>query len=185
MRALPCKRQGMVQGARPGRLGEAGAATLEFERAVEIGERKGIRPEANMPGWTEIARYLHVSTFADWDAVGRWYWNLVKDQLIVDAKIRAAVNEVLLSLPEGADERAKVRALYKHVITSTRYVGLEFGIHGFKPYRVTQIVRRGFGDCKDKASLLYAMFREAGIDAHIVLTRGERSELAELAANLL
>ena len=35
-----------------------------------IGERKGIRPEANMPGWTEIARYLHVSTFADWDAVG-------------------------------------------------------------------------------------------------------------------
>ncbi len=136
-----------------------------------IGERKGIRPEANMPGWTEIARYLHVSTFADWDAVGRWYWNLVKDQLIVDAKIRAAVNEVLLSLPEGADERAKVRALYKHVITSTRYVGLEFGIHGFKPYRTTDVYDRRFGDCKDKASLLKVMLGEAGIKSHLVLVR--------------
>ena len=136
-----------------------------------VGERKGIRPEANMPGWTEIAKYLHVSTFADWDAVGRWYWSLVKDQLIVDAKIRAAVNEVLLGLPEGADERAKVRALYKHVITSTRYVGLEFGIHGFKPYRTTDVYDRRFGDCKDKASLLKVMLGEAGIQSHLVLVR--------------
>ena len=140
-----------------------------------VGERKGIRPESNMPGWTEIARYLHVSTFSDWDAVGRWYWSLVKDQLVVDAKIRAAVHEVLLSLPDSKDpkaaELAKVRALYKHVITSTRYVGLEFGIHGFKPYRTTDVYDRRFGDCKDKASLLKVMLAEAGITSHLVLVR--------------
>ena len=54
---------------------------------------------------------------------------------------------------------------------NTRYVGLEFGIHGYMPYRVPLIVQRGFGDCKDKASLLYTMLREAGIDARIVLVR--------------
>jgi transglutaminase-like putative cysteine protease len=124
-----------------------------------------------MPGWTEIARYLHVSTFKDWDAVGRWYWNLVREQLVVDAKIKAAVQEVLKGLPKGADERAKVRALYKHVITSTRYVGLEFGIHGFKPYRTTDVYDRRFGDCKDKASLLKVMLAEAGIASHLVLVR--------------
>ncbi|HEY0135352.1 MAG TPA: DUF3857 domain-containing protein, partial [Nannocystis sp.] len=138
---------------------------------LTVGERKGIRAENNMPGWTEIARYLHVSTFSDWDAVGRWYWNLVKEQLVVDAKIRAAVNEVLAGLPKGADERAKVRALYKHVIVSTRYVGLEFGIHGFKPYRTTDVYDRRFGDCKDKASLLKVMLGEAGIKSHLVLVR--------------
>jgi tetratricopeptide (TPR) repeat protein/transglutaminase-like putative cysteine protease len=138
---------------------------------LTVGERRGIRPENNMPGWTEIARYLHVSTFSDWDAVGRWYWNLVKEQLVDDAKIRAAVNEVLAGLPKGADERAKVRALYKHVIVSTRYVGLEFGIHGFKPYRTTDVYDRRFGDCKDKASLLKVMLGEAGIKSHLVLVR--------------
>ena len=138
---------------------------------LTVDDRKGIRPEANMPGWTEIARYLHVSTFKDWDAVGKWYWNLVREQLVVDAKIKAAVQDVLKGLPKGADERAKVRALYKHVITSTRYVGLEFGIHGFKPYRTTDVYDRRFGDCKDKASLLKVMLAEAGIASHLVLVR--------------
>ncbi|MFY0531425.1 hypothetical protein [Nannocystis pusilla] len=64
-----------------------------------------------------------------------------------------------------------MRALYKHVITSTRYVGLEFGIHGFKPYRTTDVYDRRFGDCKDKASLLKVMLAEAGIASHLVLVR--------------
>jgi tetratricopeptide (TPR) repeat protein len=138
---------------------------------VQMGERRGVKPEPGMPGWTELIKYLHVSTYSDWDAVGRWYWGLVKDQLVVDAKIRAAVKEVLAGLPKNASERDKVRALYKHVITSTRYVGLEFGIHGFKPYRTTDVYDRRFGDCKDKASLLKVMLGEAGIASNLVLVR--------------
>ncbi len=159
------------------------AGTTIYKLAVD--ERKGIRPEPNMPGWTEIARYLHVSTFSDWNAVGRWYWSLVKDQLIVDAKIRAAVREVIAGLPKDADERSRVRALYKHVITSTRYVGLEFGIHGFKPYRTTDVYDRRFGDCKDKASLLKVMLAEAGITSHLVLVRTrDQGTVGEAPASL-
>lgn len=138
---------------------------------AHVGERRGVKPEPGMPGWTELVKYLHVSTYSDWDAVGRWYWGLVKEQLVVDAKIRAAVKEVLAGLPKNASERDKVRAIYKHVITSTRYVGLEFGIHGFKPYRTTDVYDRRFGDCKDKASLLKVMLAEAGIASHLVLVR--------------
>jgi tetratricopeptide (TPR) repeat protein len=165
----------------PATPGPAGTTVYK----LVVGERKGIRPEPNMPGWTEIARYLHVSTFKDWDAVGRWYWNLVREQLVVDAKIKAAVQEVLRSLPKDADERAKVRALYKHVITSTRYVGLEFGIHGFKPYRTTDVFDRRFGDCKDKASLLKVMLAEAGIASHLVLVRTrDQGTLGKVPASL-
>lgn len=133
--------------------------------------RPGIRREANMPGWTEIAGYLHVSTYADWDAVGRWYWGLVKEQLTVDAKIRGGVAAALATLPATASEAAKVAAIYEHVITTTRYVGLEFGIHGYKPYRTTDVYDRRFGDCKDKASLLKVMLAEAGIESNLVLVR--------------
>jgi transglutaminase-like putative cysteine protease/tetratricopeptide (TPR) repeat protein len=131
----------------------------------------GIRPEANMPGWTEIARYLHVSTYDSWDAVGRWYWGLVREQLVVDAKIRAGVQGAIAGLGPAASEREKVAAIYRHVIESTRYVGLEFGIHGYKPYRTTDVYDRRFGDCKDKASLLKVMLAEVGIKAHLVLVR--------------
>ena len=57
---------------------------------------------------------------------------------------------------------------------STRYVGLEFGIHGFKPYPVEQVLTRRFGDCKDKASLMHALLEAAGIDSRIVLLRMRR-----------
>ena len=79
----------------------------------------------------------------------------------------------------------KVQRIHNWVIRNTRYVGLEFGIHGYKPYRVPLIVQRGFGDCKDKASLMYAMFREAGIDARIVLVRTRRNgSISDLPASL-
>ncbi|MBX7083240.1 MAG: DUF3857 domain-containing protein, partial [Nannocystaceae bacterium] len=145
----------------------------------------GIKPEQGMPGWIEVTEFLHASTYATWDDVGRWYWGLVKEQLIVDEPIRKAVAGVLATLPPGADEAAKVAAIYEHVVRNTRYVGLEFGIHGYKPYRTTDVYSRRFGDCKDKASLLKVMLAEAGIDSHLVLVRTrDQGNVPKLPASL-
>ncbi|MEM7154981.1 MAG: DUF3857 domain-containing protein [Myxococcota bacterium] len=138
---------------------------------LERNDVPGLKAESAMPGWTEIADYLHVSTYRNWDDVGRWYWNLVNEQLVVDDKIREGVANAIASLPPDASERDKVDAIYEHVVRNTRYVGLEFGIHGYKPYRTTDIYSRRFGDCKDKASLLKVMLAEVGIDSHLVLVR--------------
>ena len=67
-----------------------------------------------------------------------------------------------------------VAALYGFVVTQTRYVGLEFGIHGYKPYRVDQVLERRFGDCKDKASLTHALLEAVGLDSKLVLLRMRR-----------
>ena len=72
------------------------------------------------------------------------------------------------------DARARARRSTTSSSTGTRYVGLEFGIHGYKPYKVTQVLARRFGDCKDKASLMVALLREVGIDAELVLVRTRR-----------
>jgi cellulose synthase operon protein C len=128
--------------------------------------------EGGMPGLTETAPYLHVSTYKGWEDVGRWYWGLIKDQLYADESLKRTVRELV----KGAkDNREKVQRIHRWVVSNTRYVGLEFGIHGYMPYRVPLIVQRGFGDCKDKASLMYTMLREAGVDARIVLVRTRRN----------
>jgi hypothetical protein len=69
------------------------------------------------------------------------------------------------------DDAAKVRAIYDYVVQKTRYVALEFGIHGYKPYRCAQIFARGFGDCKDKATLIVTMLGALGIKATPVVVR--------------
>jgi cellulose synthase operon protein C len=136
--------------------------------ATEIAK---VDAEPAMPGTAETAPYLHVSTYASWAEVSAWYWHLVEDQLTADDDVRRTARGLVT--PSMNDE-ARVRAIYNFVVANTRYVGLEFGIHGYKPYKVTQVLARRFGDCKDKASLLLALLREVGIEADLVLVRTRR-----------
>lgn len=140
----------------------------EVEHIFEAIDVPPIAREQGMPPLAEVAPVLHVSTFQSWEELGEWYWNLVRDQLELDASQRATAEE----LTEGLQgDEAMVRAIHRHVVQSVRYVALEFGVHRFKPYRVSDIERRGFGDCKDQASLMIAMLRHVGVDAEIVLLR--------------
>lgn len=126
-----------------------------------------IAPEPWMPPWPEILGHVHVSTFKTWDEVGSWYWGLVREQFDVDDEVRKKAREITKGL---TDDRSKVRAVYKYA-TETRYVALEFGIEGIRPRRSAQTLARGWGDCKDKATLIVTMLRELGIPATIVLVR--------------
>ena len=131
-----------------------------------------IHSEPNMPGYTEVSPYLLVSTFDSWDDVGHFWWGLAAEQLVPDAGLIRTVHELVDDAP---DVRTKVARIYAWATDHVRYVGLELGIHGFQPYRVADIVQRGFGDCKDTASLLYTMLTIAGIDARVALVRTTRN----------
>jgi tetratricopeptide (TPR) repeat protein len=128
--------------------------------------------EPSMPGSSDLYAYVHVSTYANWDDVSRFYWGLVKDQLKGTHEIRAAAQEAIRNA--GPDEASRIRAVYDYVVSNTRYVALEFGIHSFKPYPVETILSRRFGDCKDKAALMHAMLESLGIDSRLVLLRTRR-----------
>jgi tetratricopeptide (TPR) repeat protein len=164
------------------------------EHRWTVRDLPAIRPEPGMPGWSEVAPYLHVSTYRGWDEVGRFYWSLVREQLAPTAEIRSLAARLAAEAiaerrergdPAGGDELAVVQAIHRFVVTNTRYVGLELGIHGFKPYRVDQVLERRFGDCKDKASLTHALLEAVGIDARLVLLRTRRmGRIAEQPASL-
>ena len=58
-----------------------------------------------------------------------------------------------------------VARLHKEV----RYTGLEFGEAALQPQTATEVLKRHYGDCKDKAAMLVAMLRAEGIDADMAL----------------
>jgi len=147
---------------------------------VRVWERRGmpkIEQEPNMPPLQEVAPSIQVSTFKDWNAFARWYWNLVKKQIEVSDEMRAKIKELVLG---KATRDEKIRAIYNFVVTDVRYNDKwEFGVHGFKPYNATSIFARRFGDCKDKATLIVTMLGELGIPAYPVLIEGESHRGAE------
>ncbi|HKV93252.1 MAG TPA: DUF3857 domain-containing protein [Candidatus Angelobacter sp.] len=124
--------------------------------------------EPHSPGITEISPYVHVSTMGDWKQLGAWYADLIRPQFTLDPSLESELEQ---TIKEAHSDREKIAAIQEFVLRSTHYVALEFGIYSYKPYPVSQIYARRFGDCKDKASLMIALLRAAGIEAEIALVR--------------
>jgi transglutaminase-like putative cysteine protease len=86
---------------------------------------------------------------------------------------------------DSTTELDKVKAVYNWVVDNTRYVALEFGIYGFKPRRCVKTINRGWGDCKDKATVIVTLLKELGIAADIVIVRtGMRGAFDSKVASL-
>jgi tetratricopeptide (TPR) repeat protein/transglutaminase-like putative cysteine protease len=165
------------------------------EHRWSAGPAPRIEPEPGMPPPTEVGRFLHLSTFSSWEEVGEFYRGLVRDPLRLTPEVREAAERIAAAAlprrspgkpPTREEAAALVRAVYGFVVTQVRYVGLEFGIHGYKPYAVDQVLQRRFGDCKDKASLMHALLEALGIDSRLVLLRMKRlGNLPEAPASLV
>jgi transglutaminase-like putative cysteine protease/thioredoxin-like negative regulator of GroEL len=124
--------------------------------------------EPHSPGVTEISPYVHISTQGDWKQLGSWYADLVRPQFALDQPLQSELARLTKGLHS---DKEKISAIQEFVLRNTHYVALEFGIYSYKPYPVSQIYARRFGDCKDKASLMIALLRAAGIEAEIALVR--------------
>jgi cellulose synthase operon protein C len=128
----------------------------------------GIVLEPGAPGLTEVVPFVSISSANEWSALADWYWDLVENQLVTSTEIEETVEALVAGVTDPVE---RVQRIYAYVVRNTRYVGLEFGIHGYKPYRTTECFARRFGDCKDTASLLKVMLELAGIPTHLVLVR--------------
>jgi transglutaminase-like putative cysteine protease len=151
---------------------------------VYVWEKKDIAAlvrEDRSPSWSEQGAYVHVSNFANWQELGKWYADLIRPQFELNAELQQVVAEIVDRHPNRLD---RVEAIDDLVLKRTRYEALEVGVYRFKPYPVTQTFVRGFGDCKDKSALMVALLRASGIDAEIALlrTRGLGEILPEPAS---
>ena len=148
-------------------------STAEGERVTffELRDVPRIYSETDQPGFADVYDHIVVSNKESYDEIGRWWWNLIEEQLVVDDEIRSTVANLI----EGWETDAEiVEVIYDFVARNTRYLHLGLGIHGWKPYRTSTILRNRYGDCKDKAALLKVMLEEAGVDAEMVLVRTRR-----------
>ncbi len=156
------------------RMPAAAVQIVRDGRRTYVWEARDLPPlptAPRSPAVSEIAPYVNVSTFVSWDDLGRWYAQLIQPQFALDRALRDALSRILAGKRTALE---KIRAIHEFVLRNTHYVALEFGIYGYKPYPVSQTYARRFGDCKDKASLMIALLRAAGIDADIALVRTRR-----------
>ncbi|MCM8817996.1 MAG: DUF3857 domain-containing protein [Candidatus Omnitrophica bacterium] len=122
--------------------------------------------EILMPPLKEIVPKVYVSTFQSWEEIGKWFYEIAKDEKSKDDTVSKLVEQLI---KDKKTEEEKIVTLYNYVCGNIRYVGLEIGIHGYKPHSPEEVLKAKYGDCKDKANLLKKMLEVAGIKSYLAL----------------
>ena len=125
--------------------------------------------EPAMPPGDMVLQRLYASTLPDWEAVSKWYWDLSKPHLeATTPEMKKTVARLIAGAKTDMD---KIKAVFYHVSKNIRYMGLtpEKDRPGFEPHDVCLTFEKNYGVCRDKAALLVAMLREAGLPAYPVL----------------
>jgi tetratricopeptide (TPR) repeat protein len=106
------------------------------------------------------------TTFHSWAEVGDWYRSLAHQRLQPSPTVRAKADE-LTKNAKSPQEQAE--ALYRFVATQIRYISISFGVGRLQPHTPDEVLDHGYGDCKDKDTLLESMLRAKGLTTAPVL----------------
>jgi hypothetical protein len=113
--------------------------------------------------------------FKSWADVSRWHTAIAEPQAAITPEMAAKVRELTVA---SSTEYDKIRALGNYV-QKVRYVEIAMDLShngGVRPHPASEVFAKQYGDCKDKANLLRAMLRSAGVQSYLVgIYSGDRT----------
>ena len=145
---------------------------------------EGYTDEALMPSWREIVPFVMVCpvdfTYAgvpgsqgSWKDVGAFCFGLKEGTEDLPEDFVARLKEMTAS---AGTDLEKVRILYDYLREQTRYVSIQLGIGGYKPFPAAQVQKSGFGDCKGLSNYMQAMLRAVDVPSFYTLVNTDRKD---------
>jgi TPR repeat protein/transglutaminase-like putative cysteine protease len=137
-------------------------------KAIEAVDFEPSTPSDFLP-----VRTLQFSEYANWQEVALWANNLFPK-----TAANVEVSKLAKTFGQHSGDLAKASAALKWVQEQVRYFSLSIGENSHRPASPETVLKRRYGDCKDKSYLLIALLRELGIKASPVLLSAEMKHLA-------
>ena len=122
-----------------------------------------IGSDIDLPTHFPRTPWIEFSTGKSWQSVTRGYFDLAEPQIKPD-QVKG-----VLPAATSYDRTVLIQTIVSSLHKAVRYTGVEFGESELKPQTPDEVLKRHYGDCKDKASLLVAMLRASEIPANLAL----------------
>ena len=125
--------------------------------------------EPSQPPLGDLLWRADVSTVPDWDDYVRWERALLTDAFRGSPQLDELADRETKGATTPAD---KLDRLQRYIMKEVRYQqDYESTIAGVRPHPGPVVLERGYGDCKDKATLLIQLARRAGIKLRFAILR--------------
>lgn len=141
-----------------------------------VANLKAFKEEEGVPSWREVSRidfspvkfqYNHFEgDMSSWTAFGKWIQGLNSD---VNTLPPARVAELQQMTAHLKTDKEKAKFLYEYMQQNMRYVSIQLGIGGFKPFAASFVDQKKYGDCKALSNYMYAMLKAVNIPANYAL----------------
>jgi tetratricopeptide (TPR) repeat protein/transglutaminase-like putative cysteine protease len=161
----------LLPGVTPVRTESGGRVTLTFD----VGPLNPVdNRDPYLPPNVILFPMIEFSTGASWQQIAAQYGKIVDDRTSSPA-VNAVVDPLIAGKTTIAQKEA---AIVDYLDREVRYTGIEFGEAAIIPRDPAETLAKKYGDCKDKATLLVAMLRAAGIPAYVaLLNAGSRIDI--------
>lgn len=121
-----------------------------------------------------FSHYGVPGNFSSWNDFSLWIINLYKglDELSADRQ-RFYQNLV----KDAPNEKEKIRLIYQYLQKNFRYVSIQLGIGGLRPFPASFTDQKKYGDCKGLSNYMKAALKTIGIRSHVaIINAGHDSE---------
>lgn len=141
----------------------------------KVNHVKAFKPEAYSPSFREmIPKVMFASKqFAlegveteveDWNDFAKWMYNdLIKVTHDLPEPTIALIQDLVKDEKTDID---KAKKIYKYVQDKVRYISVQVGIGGWKPFNASEVDRLSYGDCKALTNYTMALLDAANIKSN-------------------
>lgn len=153
----------------------------------EVNDFGGFVSEPQMPDIRELVPFVYSGPASfqysgtegsqrNWGESGLWLYDLQKDVRNVPEELKNRITDLVSGME---DDRHKIKAIYDFLRENTRYVSIQLGIGGLKPFPVETVYKTGFGDCKALSTYMQALLAVAGIPSDYFIVDTKEADLLE------
>jgi transglutaminase-like putative cysteine protease len=96
----------------------------------------------------------------NWKEIGKWSTTLIEGKDKLPEATIAKIKEITSNCKTDFE---KVKKVYEYMQLKTRYVSVQIGIGGWKPFDATVVDKYSYGDCKALSNYTKALLNSIGI----------------------
>ncbi len=112
----------------------------------------------------------------NWKDFGKWiYTDLVASAYDLSDETKTMINDLV---KDETTTIGKAKKVYQYVQDKTRYISVQVGIGGWKPYSAAYVDRLGYGDCKALTNYTMSLLKAVGVTSNYAVLYAGSSQLS-------
>lgn len=108
----------------------------------------------------------YAGDMSTWQSFGKWYGELIGTTRTLSPAGQAFFQNLV---KDKTTDREKAETIYRYLQSNMRYVSIQLGIGGWKPFAASFVDTKKYGDCKALVNYMQAALSVVGIRSYPVI----------------